>query len=53
MWMVGVGVKFGFSYGEMDDFSYNIVKDLVYVYDFYVILFYLMGIDYEWLIFKY
>jgi hypothetical protein len=27
MWMAGGGVKGGVSYGETDDFSYNIVKD--------------------------
>ena len=28
MWMAGGGVKPGITYGETDDFSYNIVKDL-------------------------
>jgi hypothetical protein len=27
MWMAGAGVKPGFTYGETDDFGYNIVKD--------------------------
>lgn len=47
MWMVGGGIKFGIVYGEMDDFGYNIIENLVYVYDFQVMMFYLLGIDYE------
>lgn len=51
--MVGGGIKLGYVYGEMDDFGYNVFKDLVYVYDFYVIIMYLLGIDYEWFVYKY
>ena len=47
MWMAGAGVKGGFSYGETDDFSYNIVKDPVHVHDFQATLLHLMGIDHE------
>lgn len=52
MWMAGAGVKPGFTYGETDDFSYNIVKDPVHVHDFHATLMHLMGIDHERLIFK-
>ncbi len=52
MWMAGAGVKAGFSYGETDDFSYNIVKDPVHVHDFQATLLHLLGIDHEKLIFK-
>ena len=52
MWMAGAGVKPGFSYGETDDFSYNIVKDPVHVHDFHATLLHLMGIDHERLTFK-
>lgn len=47
MWMAGAGVKSGFSYGETDDFSYNIVKDPVHVHDFQATLMHLLGIDHE------
>ena len=47
MWMAGAGVKAGFSYGETDDFSYNIVKDPVHVHDFQATLMHLLGIDHE------
>lgn len=53
MWMAGAGVKSGFSYGETDDFSYNIVKDPVHVHDFQATLLYLMGIDHERLTYKF
>ena len=52
MWMAGAGVKAGFSYGETDDFSYNIVKDPVHVHDFHATMLHLMGIDHERLTFK-
>ena len=52
MWMAGAGVKPGFTYGETDDFSYNIVKDPVHVHDFHATLLHLMGIDHERLTFK-
>ncbi len=52
MWMAGAGVKKGITYGETDDFSYNIIKDPVHVHDFHATLMHLMGIDHERLIFK-
>ena len=52
MWMAGAGVKPGFTYGETDDFSYNIVKDPVHVHDFHATLLHLMGVDHERLTFK-
>lgn len=53
MWMAGAGVKSGFSYGQTDDFSYNIVKDPVHVHDFQATLLHLMGVDHEQLTYKY
>lgn len=53
MWMAGAGVKPGITYGQTDDFSYNIVKDPVHVHDFQATLLHLMGIDHEQLTFKY
>lgn len=53
MWMAGAGVKPGISYGETDDFSYNIVKDPVHVHDFQATLMHLMGIDHERLTYKF
>jgi hypothetical protein len=53
MWMAGAGVKSGISYGETDDFSYNIVKNPVHVHDFQATLLHLLGVDHEQLTYKY
>ncbi|WP_020526293.1 DUF1501 domain-containing protein [Flexithrix dorotheae] len=53
MWMAGAGVKPGFTYGETDDFSYNVVKDPVHVHDFQATLMHLFGINHEKLNYKY
>ncbi|QRR00335.1 DUF1501 domain-containing protein [Dyadobacter sandarakinus] len=53
MWMAGAGVKPGITFGETDDFSYNIVKDPVHVHDFQATLMHLMGVDHERLTYKY
>jgi hypothetical protein len=53
MWMAGAGVKAGFTYGETDDFSYNIVKDPMHVHDFQATLMHLMGVDHERLTYKF
>jgi len=45
--------KAGLSYGETDDFSYNIVKDPVHVHDFQATLMHLMGVDHERLTYKF
>ena len=52
-WMAGAGVKAGYTHGETDDFSYNIVKDAVHVHDFQATLMHLMGVDHERLTYKY
>ena len=52
MWMAGAGVKSGFTYGQTDDFSYNVIKDPVHVHDFHATLMHLFGIDHERLTFK-
>jgi arylsulfatase A-like enzyme len=53
MWMAGAGVKPGITFGETDDFSYNIVKDPVHVHDFQATLLHLTGIDHERLTYKF
>ena len=47
MWMAGGGVQPGLTYGQTDDFGYNIVKDSVHVHDFQATLLYLLGVDHE------
>ncbi len=53
MWMAGGGVKGGTSYGETDDFSYNVVENPVHVNDFNATILHLMGIDHERFSFKF
>jgi hypothetical protein len=53
LWMAGAGVKKGFTYGETDDFSYNIIKDPVHIHDFQSTVMHLMGIDHERFNFKF
>ena len=45
MFMAGGGVKPGTVYGATDELGYRAVQDIVLVHDFYVIIFYLFGID--------
>jgi hypothetical protein len=52
VWLAGGGVKGGFSYGETDDFSYNIVKDGVHIHDLNATILHLMGIDHEKLTYR-
>ncbi|MDB5340737.1 MAG: hypothetical protein JWN70_6356, partial [Planctomycetaceae bacterium] len=47
LWVAGGRIKPGISYGETDDFSYNIVKDPVHVHDFNATLLRCLGIDHK------
>ncbi|MEM7373052.1 MAG: DUF1501 domain-containing protein [Bacteroidota bacterium] len=53
IWMAGAGVKQGLTYGETDDFSYNIVKDPVHIHDFQASMMHLLGIDHERFTYKF
>jgi len=53
MWLAGGGVKPGYTHGETDDFSYNIVNDGVHIHDLHATILHLLGIDHERLTFKY
>ena len=52
MFMAGGGIKPGFSYGETDDFGYNIIKDPMHVHDLQATILNQFGIDHEKMIFK-
>ncbi|MFT4689239.1 MAG: DUF1501 domain-containing protein [Verrucomicrobiia bacterium] len=47
IWMAGAGTKGGTTYGETDDFSYNIVKNPVHIRDLNATILDRMGIDHE------
>lgn len=53
IWMAGAGVKKGFSYGETDDFGYNIINNPVHVHDYQATIMHLLGIDHERFTFKF
>jgi hypothetical protein len=46
-WMTGGGVRPGVTYGETDDYSYNVVKDPVHVRDFNATILHCLGIDHN------
>ena len=52
-WLAGGGIRGGMSYGETDDFSYNVVRDPVHVRDLHATILHQLGIDHERLVFPY
>jgi hypothetical protein len=52
MLMAGGGVKPGITYGETDDYCYNIVRDPVHIHDYNATILRLMGIDHTRLTYK-
>ena len=53
MWMAGGGIKAGHTYGQTDDFSYNIDKDPVHINDLNATILHCLGIDHERFAFKF
>jgi Protein of unknown function (DUF1501) len=53
IWLAGGGVKAGLVHGETDDFSYNIVRNPVEVYDLNATILDLLGVDHTRLTFKF
>jgi hypothetical protein len=53
MWMAGGGFQRGLTYGETDDYCYNITRDPVSIHDLHATLLHLLGIDHTRLTFKY
>jgi uncharacterized protein (DUF1501 family) len=47
MWLAGGGVKPGMTYGETDDYCYNIVDSPVHVHDLNATILRCLGIDHE------
>jgi hypothetical protein len=52
-WMAGGGIKGGLSYGETDDFCYNIARDPVHIRDLHATMLHQLGIDHKRLSFPY
>jgi hypothetical protein len=53
MFAAGGGFKPGYTHGETDDFSYNIVKDPMEVHDLNATMMHLLGVDHTRLTFKF
>ena len=53
MCMAGGGVKPGLTYGETDDFCYNIVRDPVHIHDYNATILRLLGIDHTKLTYRF
>jgi arylsulfatase A-like enzyme len=53
MWLAGGGIKGGISYGETDEYGFNVAKNPVHVHDLNATVLHLMGLDHERLTFKY
>lgn len=53
MWMAGGGFRPGISYGETDDYGYNIVGKPVHVHDLHATMLHCLGIDHTQLTFSY
>ncbi len=53
MWLAGGGIQPGMSFGETDDFCYNVAKDPVHVHDLHATLLHCLGIDHERLTYKF
>jgi hypothetical protein len=53
IWLAGGGIKPGITFGETDDFSYNITRDPVEVYDLNATILHLLGINHTKLTYKF
>ncbi|MCE9547009.1 MAG: DUF1501 domain-containing protein [Planctomycetia bacterium] len=53
MWLAGGGIKPGITYGETDEFSYNIASNPVTAHDLHATMLHCLGIDHERFTYKY
>jgi uncharacterized protein (DUF1501 family) len=47
VFMTGGGIKRGISYGETDEFGYNVVKDPVHIHDLNATILHCLGLNHE------
>ena len=52
-WLAGGGIKPGMSFGQTDDFSYNIEENPVEVHDLHATMLHCLGIDHRRLTYRY
>jgi hypothetical protein len=53
MWLAGGGVKPGLTWGETDDYGYNIVENPVHIHDLNATILHCLGINHERLTFRF
>jgi hypothetical protein len=53
LWMAGGGVKPGATYGETDDWSYNVAENGVHVHDLNATILHLLGFNHERLTYRF
>ena len=53
LWLAGGGIRPGVTFGETDDYSYNIASDPVHVHDLHATMLHCLGIDHTRLTFKF
>src|SRR6202163_611813 len=53
LWVAGGGIKGGLTYGETDEFSYNIVNNPVDVHDLHATILHCLGVDHTRLTYKF
>jgi len=52
VWLAGAGIRKGITFGETDEYGYNIVRDPVSVHDLHATMLHLLGVDHEKLTFR-
>jgi hypothetical protein len=53
IWMAGGGIKGGITYGQTDDFCYNVVENPVHIHDQNATILHCLGINHEKLTFRF
>ena len=53
IWMAGGGIKPGISFGQTDDYCYNIAENPVHVHDFHATMLHCLGINHEQLTYRF
>ena len=53
LWMAGGGIKPGITYGQTDDFGYNVTENPVHVHDFQATVLHCLGMKHEHLTYRF
>jgi hypothetical protein len=53
LWMAGGGIKGGITWGQTDEFSYNVVEGAMDVHDLHATILHALGVDHTRLTFKF